>query len=51
MYQFLFSSDVWKTKKFKEYNLEALGVMPDCGHLHPLQKVRTEIRKIFLEMG
>lgn len=38
-------------KKFKEYNLDALGTAPEGGHLHPLQKVRTEIRKIFLEMG
>ncbi|CAF0839591.1 unnamed protein product [Brachionus calyciflorus] len=43
--------DLWKTKKFKEYNLDALGTVPEGGHLHPLQKVRTEIRKIFLEMG
>lgn len=48
---FFVNSDAWKTKKFKEYNLEALGAVPDSGHLHPLQKVRTEIRKIFLEMG
>lgn len=41
----------WKEKKFKEYNFDAQGIIPDCGHLHPLQKVRTEIRKIFLEMG
>jgi phenylalanyl-tRNA synthetase alpha chain len=25
--------------------------MPSSGHLHPLLKVRTEFRKIFLEMG
>ncbi len=42
---------MWKEKKFKEYNFDAQGIMPECGHLHPLQKVRTEIRKIFLEMG
>ncbi|KAF3846817.1 hypothetical protein F7725_003895 [Dissostichus mawsoni] len=28
----------WKEKKFKPYNFEALGVAPDCGHLHPLMK-------------
>lgn len=44
-------NDLWKTKKFKEYNLDALGTMPETGHLHPLMKVRTEIRKIFIEMG
>jgi len=41
----------WKEKKFKELNLEALGTLPRSGHLHPLLKVRTEFRKIFLEMG
>uniref|UniRef100_A0A671Y6E1 phenylalanine--tRNA ligase n=1 Tax=Sparus aurata TaxID=8175 RepID=A0A671Y6E1_SPAAU len=41
----------WKEKKFKPYNFEALGVAPDCGHLHPLMKVRTQFRQIFLEMG
>lgn len=41
----------WKEKKFKELNLEALGTMPRSGHLHPLLKVRTEYRKIFIEMG
>ncbi|XP_034046665.1 phenylalanine--tRNA ligase alpha subunit [Thalassophryne amazonica] len=41
----------WKEKKFKPYNIEAMGVAPDCGHLHPLMKVRTQFRQIFLEMG
>ena len=44
-------SGSWKEKKFKPYNFEALGVAPDCGHLHPLMKVRTQFRQIFLEMG
>lgn len=47
----LFSSGSWKEKTFKPYNFEALGVAPDCGHLHPLMKVRTQFRQIFLEMG
>jgi len=42
---------LWKEKKFKEYNLDALGTPPESGHLHPLLKNRTEIRKIFIEMG
>jgi phenylalanyl-tRNA synthetase alpha chain len=42
---------LWKEKKFKEYNIDALGTLPESGHLHPLLKVRTEIRKIFIEMG
>ncbi|XP_013887485.1 phenylalanine--tRNA ligase alpha subunit, partial [Austrofundulus limnaeus] len=41
----------WKEKKFKPYNFEAMGIAPDCGHLHPLMKVRTQFRQIFLEMG
>jgi len=32
-------------------NLDALGAPPTRGHLHPLMKVRTEFRQIFLEMG
>ena len=44
-------SGSWKDKSFKAYNFDALGVPPTAGHLHPLMKVRTEIRKIFLEMG
>lgn len=41
----------WKEKSFKPYNFNALGLPPDCGHLHPLMKVRAEFRQIFLEMG
>ncbi|XP_075217209.1 phenylalanine--tRNA ligase alpha subunit [Lycorma delicatula] len=41
----------WKNKTFKPYNFDALGVFPASGHLHPLLKVRTEFRQIFLEMG
>ncbi|XP_065657781.1 phenylalanine--tRNA ligase alpha subunit [Hydra vulgaris] len=47
----MLASGSWKTKKFKEYNFDALGVPPVCGHLHPLMKVRTQYRQIFLEMG
>ncbi|XP_060571763.1 phenylalanine--tRNA ligase alpha subunit-like [Ruditapes philippinarum] len=47
----MISKGTWKEKTFKEYNFDALGVMPDCGHLHPLLKVRAEYRQIFLEMG
>lgn len=41
----------WKNKKFKPYNFAALGATLEVGHLHPLLKVRSEFRKIFLEMG
>lgn len=29
----------WRTQEFKEYNFNALGIMPQGGHLHPLMKV------------
>lgn len=44
-------SGSWKTTSFKPYNFEALGQPPLVGCLHPLLKVRTDIRQIFLEMG
>ncbi|CAI9536979.1 unnamed protein product [Staurois parvus] len=47
----MIASGSWNDKKFKAYNFNALGVMPECGHLHPLMKVRTQFRQIFLEMG
>ncbi|XP_038067920.1 phenylalanine--tRNA ligase alpha subunit-like [Patiria miniata] len=47
----MLASGSWKDHKFKEYNLDALGVMPASGHLHPLLKVRAQFRQIFLEMG
>ena len=46
-----YCSGAWKTKTFKDYNFDALGIQPSCGHLHPLMKVRTQFRQIFLEMG
>ncbi|XP_076293908.1 phenylalanine--tRNA ligase alpha subunit isoform X2 [Lasioglossum baleicum] len=47
----LIMNGAWKTKKFKPYNFSAMGSALDVGHLHPLLKVRSEFRKIFLEMG
>ena len=41
----------WKGKQFKDYNFDALGIVPEKGHLHPLLKVREQYRQIFLEMG
>lgn len=41
----------WKEKSFKEYNFEAKGAPITSGYLHPLLKVRTEFRRIFLDMG
>ena len=45
------SSGSWKTSTYKKYNFEAAGIPPTGGALHPLLKVREEIRNIFLEMG
>lgn len=36
----------WKKTAFKSYNLDALGVEPSAGHLHPLLKVRAEYRSV-----
>lgn len=44
-------SGSWRDRPFKPYNFSARGVLPDSGHLHPLLKVRTQFRQIFLEMG
>uniref|UniRef100_A0A8C3URW9 phenylalanine--tRNA ligase n=1 Tax=Catharus ustulatus TaxID=91951 RepID=A0A8C3URW9_CATUS len=41
----------WRQLPFKPYNFSSLGLPPACGHLHPLLKVRSELRQIFLEMG
>ncbi|XP_064626144.1 phenylalanine--tRNA ligase alpha subunit-like [Lineus longissimus] len=47
----MLASGSWKSKSFKPYNFDALGIAPPSGHLHPLLKVRTQFRQIFLEMG
>lgn len=47
----MLANGLWKDLKFKAYNFDALGAPPERGHLHPLLKVRTEFRQIFLEMG
>lgn len=41
----------WRTDEFKQYNFNSLGILPAGGHLHPLLKVRTQYRKIFVQMG
>jgi len=47
----MMSSGSWRSTKLKPYNLDALGMDPGAGCLHPLLKVRAEYRQIFLEMG
>jgi len=44
-------SGSWETLQFKNYNLQAEGIPPPSGALHPLMKVRTQFREILLEMG
>jgi len=41
----------WKNLQFKDYNFKAKGKHVESGYFHPLLKVRTEFREIFLEMG
>ncbi|KAF9008942.1 phenylalanine-tRNA ligase [Cyathus striatus] len=47
----MLTSGSWKTSTYKKYNFDAAGVPTAGGALHPLLKVREEIRNIFLEMG
>ncbi|XP_065321599.1 phenylalanine--tRNA ligase alpha subunit-like isoform X2 [Gordionus sp. m RMFG-2023] len=47
----MIEGDLWKDVTFKKYNFKALGVSPSSGHFHPLMKVKTQFRQIFLEMG
>jgi phenylalanyl-tRNA synthetase alpha chain len=42
----------WKTTNFKTFNFDnATGIPNEGGHLHPLGKVKTEIRNVLLLMG
>lgn len=47
----MLESGAWKTAAFKQYNFKALGADQHPGALHPLNKVRHELRQIFFEMG
>mmetsp|Transcript_11401 Transcript_11401/g.14844 ORF Transcript_11401/g.14844 Transcript_11401/m.14844 type:complete len:562 (+) Transcript_11401:134-1819(+) len=47
----MLDSGEWKTAIFKEQNFNTLGAPVGGGYLHPLLKVRTEFRKILMEMG
>ena len=41
----------WRETAFKPLNFDAAGKPPSGGALHPLMKVRSMFREIFLEMG
>ncbi|KAF5448819.1 hypothetical protein F2P56_029318 [Juglans regia] len=47
----MLQSGEWKNLEFKEYNFNAKGQPIEGGHLHPLNKVRHQLRMIFLQMG
>lgn len=47
----MIASGAWKTVQLKPYNFKAKGAPSPSGALHPLNKVRTEFRQIFFEMG
>ncbi|KAK7341483.1 hypothetical protein VNO80_24413 [Phaseolus coccineus] len=46
-----FQSGEWKELEFKEYNYSAKGQPLEGGNLHPLLKVRSQLKQIFLCMG
>jgi phenylalanyl-tRNA synthetase alpha chain len=41
----------WKESLFKPVNIDAGGLIPQHGALHPLMKVRSMFRETFIEMG
>eukprot|EP00912_Choanoflagellata_sp_UC4_P002509 UC4_evm4s1589 len=52
----IFTADMLKGGAWKDLNFEKIligadGKIDNVGHLHPLLKVRSEFRQIFLEMG
>ncbi|XP_021861672.1 phenylalanine--tRNA ligase alpha subunit, cytoplasmic isoform X2 [Spinacia oleracea] len=47
----IISHGAWKDMELKEYNFNAKGLPPEGGHLHPLLKVRKQLKDIFLQMG
>lgn len=47
----MLDSGAWKSAEFKPYNYAATGSAVGGGYLHPLLKVRTEFRRILLDMG
>ncbi|KAF0983545.1 hypothetical protein FDP41_010610 [Naegleria fowleri] len=47
----LLATGNWESASFKPYNFKAFGKRSENGYLHTLLKVRTEFRKVFLELG
>lgn len=47
----MLASGAWQDASFKQYNFAAAGQPTEGGALHPLLKVREEMRQIFFDMG
>ncbi|KAF2010543.1 hypothetical protein BU24DRAFT_427660 [Aaosphaeria arxii CBS 175.79] len=47
----MIASGEWEKANFKGYNFAALGAPQNAGSLHPLNKVRTEFRTLFFNLG
>eukprot|EP00161_Ancyromonas_sigmoides_P026268 TRINITY_DN9052_c0_g1_i2.p2 TRINITY_DN9052_c0_g1~~TRINITY_DN9052_c0_g1_i2.p2 ORF type:complete len:419 (-),score=167.01 TRINITY_DN9052_c0_g1_i2:72-1328(-) len=47
----MMASGAWRDTQFKPLNFKSMGRPGAMGHLHPLMKVRTAYRQVFLEMG
>ncbi|KAM9957606.1 hypothetical protein ACTFIW_012571 [Dictyostelium discoideum] len=46
----MLKDDSWEKESFK-VNINAMGVVPEQGYRHPLNKVKNEFKQIFLDMG
>lgn len=49
--QEMVKSGEWENVEFAPLNFDALGLEIPSGHEHPLLKVKSEFRQIFLQMG
>ncbi|CAJ1372656.1 unnamed protein product [Effrenium voratum] len=48
----MISKGTWASTTFKPFNLtNAKGTVSEGGHLHPLNKVKTEMRQVLMQMG
>ena len=47
----MLDNGTWSTTRFKDYKIDVLGEKVGGGYLHPLLKVRSEFRKILMQMG
>ena len=47
----MIASGSWRKTSFKPYNFDSRGAPQDAGALHPLNKLRSELREIFFNTG